>query len=373
MKITFLCGCIEPGRDGVGDYTRRLAAELIVLGHSVTAISLNDRAVANHVRETQWVEETGIPVYRLPSSWDSSRRYHQAKIWLDEIQPDWLSLQFVIYSFHPKGLPVGLSRELNGLAEGRRLHVMLHEIWIGFASISPLKDRLIGYLQKIIIERLLGSISVDLVTTTNGLYNSVLKQSNISSCILPLFSNIALAESSEEFTSEVLNKLTIQQAERDQWRIIGVFGNIYPDAALENALIEEIELGKKYNKKLAFIGFGRTDDTGLNEFRRLEGAYSSQMRFYHSGELPDEHVSRLFQILDVGISCTPQQHLGKSGVFAAMKYHGVDVKVPTRTSIPEYDDVIASYHKEMASKPAHAWGVSHVCQQFLNLIHQVHD
>ena len=29
MKIVFICGCLEPGKDGVGDYTRRLSAELI--------------------------------------------------------------------------------------------------------------------------------------------------------------------------------------------------------------------------------------------------------------------------------------------------------------------------------------------------------
>lgn len=27
MTILFLCGSLEPGRDGVGDYTRRLAGD----------------------------------------------------------------------------------------------------------------------------------------------------------------------------------------------------------------------------------------------------------------------------------------------------------------------------------------------------------
>ena len=35
MKIAFLCGSLEPWRDGVGDYTRRLAGDLQACGHQV--------------------------------------------------------------------------------------------------------------------------------------------------------------------------------------------------------------------------------------------------------------------------------------------------------------------------------------------------
>jgi hypothetical protein len=43
MKIIFLCGSLEPGCDGVGDYTRRLAGELIKQGHHIAAVALNDQ------------------------------------------------------------------------------------------------------------------------------------------------------------------------------------------------------------------------------------------------------------------------------------------------------------------------------------------
>ena len=43
MKIIFLCNSLEQGCDGVGDYTRLLACELISKGHTASAIALNDK------------------------------------------------------------------------------------------------------------------------------------------------------------------------------------------------------------------------------------------------------------------------------------------------------------------------------------------
>src|SRR5690554_5543258 len=296
MKIIFLCGSLEPGRDGVGDYTRSLAGELVQAGHSAYAIALND-AHLDKFQDTPLQEETTLTVYRIPSSWSSSQRFHQAKVWLDEIRPDWLSLQFVIYSFHPKGLPFGLGSRLAELVKGRRLHVMLHEIWIGFTSISPVKHRILGFFQKGIIKNLLKSAEVDLVTTTNGLYQAVLTDHKIKSDILPLFSNIALAPPDDAFVSEVLEKLDIAANERNQWKIMGFFGSLYPDAALEKALAEELECSEKEERKLAFIGFGRTDESGMKEFNRLQAMFSGQVNFYHFGELPSGRISQLLQIM----------------------------------------------------------------------------
>jgi hypothetical protein len=45
LKILFVCSCLEPGLDGVGDYTRRLAVELVALGHSCTLLALADGLV----------------------------------------------------------------------------------------------------------------------------------------------------------------------------------------------------------------------------------------------------------------------------------------------------------------------------------------
>ena len=57
MKFAFICGSLEPGRNGVGDYTRRLAGELAAQGHECLLVSLND---VDHVDELGG----GIHLYR---------------------------------------------------------------------------------------------------------------------------------------------------------------------------------------------------------------------------------------------------------------------------------------------------------------------
>ena len=53
MKLIFICGSLEPGRDGVGDYTRRLAGELIRQGHQIAIIALNYKIIAMITKELQ--------------------------------------------------------------------------------------------------------------------------------------------------------------------------------------------------------------------------------------------------------------------------------------------------------------------------------
>ena len=42
MNILFICGSAEPGKDGVGDYTRRLCGELLRTGHRTRILALCD-------------------------------------------------------------------------------------------------------------------------------------------------------------------------------------------------------------------------------------------------------------------------------------------------------------------------------------------
>ena len=67
MKICFICGSLEPGKDGVGDYSRRLAGELIRLGHQASIISINDSFVASIDEVFQMDEDTCISCLRIPA------------------------------------------------------------------------------------------------------------------------------------------------------------------------------------------------------------------------------------------------------------------------------------------------------------------
>ena len=73
-------------------------------------------------------------------------------------------------------------------------------------------------------------------------------------------------------------------------------------------------------------------------------------------------------MLDIAFSCTPPQHIGKSGVFAALKLHGVNVVLPEGDTIPEYDTEIKKYNEELMNRPAHDWEVSHTAEHFSKLL-----
>lgn len=109
MKLVFLCGSLELGCDGVGDYVRRLAEELFKQGHEIGAVALNDPSIKEDFTEIQRTDEFHFSILRISSGWPAEKRFAKAKTWIDAFDPEWLSLQFVIFSYHPKGLPFGLS------------------------------------------------------------------------------------------------------------------------------------------------------------------------------------------------------------------------------------------------------------------------
>ena len=77
----------------------------------------------------------------------------------------------------------------------------------------------------------------------------------------------------------------------------------------------------------------------------------------------------MIQLLDAGISCTPAQHIGKSGVFAAMKLHGIEVIIPKGDLIPEYNEQIVDYNIQLAERPPATWSVSSISKDFINMLH----
>ena len=100
MKILFVCGSVEPGKDGVGDYTRVLAGECIRQGNDAWILSFCDRYINGAIKTIQLDEEQSINCLRLP--FKNSRYLNEAKNWIKEINPDLLSLQYVPFSFHDK-------------------------------------------------------------------------------------------------------------------------------------------------------------------------------------------------------------------------------------------------------------------------------
>src|SRR5215472_14761109 len=96
-KIMLVCGGLEPGRDGVGDYCRRLAAELTRLGISCSILALNDGYATSEIRASS---EGPVRLIRLPSALSHAAKLACARAAIADFDPDWISLQFVSYGFN---------------------------------------------------------------------------------------------------------------------------------------------------------------------------------------------------------------------------------------------------------------------------------
>ena len=99
MKIIFICGSLERGKDGVGDYTRRLASGLIAIGCDVRMLALNDKHLVGFLHEVQLEQDQQITTLRLGKDLGWKERAVRAKVWVDAFNPSWLSLQYVPYAF----------------------------------------------------------------------------------------------------------------------------------------------------------------------------------------------------------------------------------------------------------------------------------
>ncbi|RZM22616.1 MAG: hypothetical protein EOO88_28850, partial [Pedobacter sp.] len=190
MKIVFLCGAMEAGRDGVGDYVRRLSAELIRQGHHPAVVALNDRHIQDVFFQLQKAEGTIIPVLRIPENCSNKRRFGMANKFIMDFGPQILSLQFVPYSFHVKGIPIQL---LFGLKQMRteipaKFHIMFHEMWLD--TPIGLFQRITAVAQKILVTRLAKALNPTIVHVSMPFNQTRLKKVGITSSILNLFGNI---------------------------------------------------------------------------------------------------------------------------------------------------------------------------------------
>jgi hypothetical protein len=328
MRLAFLCSSLEPGKDGVGDYTRRLAGELIRQGHPSVAVALHDPHLSKPVVEQQPVEGTAVTVLRLPSQLPWSQRTIEAHAWLDTFAPDWISLQFVPFGFHPKGLCFGLGKSLAGMNQTAAWQIMFHELWLGLGEQSSVKHRVWGALQRNIVRDLIGRLHPRIVHTQAEPYRKVLRRENINAAILPLFGNIPRAIGDGWGT--LLEPLVAAAAGTPQTRssvyLAGVFGAVHPEWKVEHAVHTVLPLVERSEKTLGLVFFGKSglDDEALE---KIKTRFKDRVLVVALGPRTDSEISIILQSLDLGLATTPRQMIQKSGTVAAMLDHGLPVLV----------------------------------------------
>tara|TARA_R110002096_G_scaffold68159_5_gene164781 strand:+ start:13684 stop:14805 length:1122 start_codon:yes stop_codon:yes gene_type:complete len=312
MKIIFICGSLESGKDGVGDYTRRLCGELINQGIAVGMLSYNDKHICKSIEETQFSDANSIPCYRLSSHLKSKKRCNEAKKWVEANNPEWLSLQFVPYAYNDRGLTAGLWSQLKKIGCNRKWHIMFHELWIGKSVSYSFKNRFYRFLQEKSIKRLNNNLSAECKHTHLPFYQRVLN-SNLKP--LPLFSNINNDNSPNEL--KYFNSV-----------IIGFFSQVSLHISIVSfikAINEQIVL---QNKKLVIKLIGGNKKRNEQFEKYIKELVHGNIDVEITGFLDSIKLSSQLKSCDLGLTIVPRHALGKSGSVAAFISHGVPVAAP---------------------------------------------
>jgi glycosyltransferase involved in cell wall biosynthesis len=303
VKILFLSGSLESGKDGVGDYTRLLAAECLRLGHETFLSGLND----SWIGEQQRMEPA---VLRLGTKMHWPDRIRALRAFLAASQAEIVSLQFVPYSFHPAGLNFALPQILGAIIGQTRVHIMFHEVWVGAQTGAPLKVRVFGLCQRKIIQAVTNTLACGTIHTSNFVYIQLLARRGIDAKYLPLFGNVPIAKA-ENLTRRDENALRL-----------GMFGSIHPEWLPDKMFVQLESL----NKPIQLSHIGRIG-AGESVWLDLTERFGSEVEFRRLGEQPLEKISQFFSSIDFGVATTPLSLIGKSASVAAMLDHGLPVIV----------------------------------------------
>src|ERR1700722_19260889 len=293
---------MEPGKDGVGDYTRELAAECARRGHAIALISLNDPWVKEPRRENS--------LLRLGSTRSWVDRLTAAKAFFAEAAPELVSVQFVPYSFHPAGLSFALPQVLRAIFGRTPVQIMFHELWIGEQIGAPMKTRVFDFCQRTIVKSLVKKLACRVMHTSNPAYVQLLGRHGITAEHLPLFGSVPIVP--------VENLVP----RNDSVLRLGLFGSIHPEWSPDEMIAQLQTFGHPI--QLSHIG---RIGPGESVWMELSERYASEIEFARLGEQSLDEISRFFSSIDYGVSTTPLALIGKSSCVAAMLDHGLPVIV----------------------------------------------
>jgi hypothetical protein len=339
VRIVVITGGLELNKDGVGDYTRWLATEAVRQGASCRLLALADRHLSSVVTGC----DDGIETLRLPFTMPWSERLRAAAQFLESSPADWLSLQFVPYSFQRWGVAAKLVRALPELVGRSRLHVMFHEIWIDGAGSA--RRRLVSAAQRRTVVAL-ASFPGALLHTSNLTYQHALAEQGVRAARLPLFGSVPVADgNATAWLAPLLSHagcdaLSGSPAVRRQWWLFAMFGTLHPVWPPQPLLDELQAAAAAAGRRVAIVSAGRLG-AGESVWDEMSATYGSQIPMLRLGEQPVQRISELLNSADFGIATTPLALVGKSATVAAMFDHGVPVVVnrdDCRWTAPQTED-----------------------------------
>lgn len=327
--IVFICGSLQPGADGIGDYSRRMAGEIKRHGCKVALIAFNDKHIKNVITEIQYEKDIEVEVLRLPSNMQNEFKIKRAQEIIERVNPEWISIQYVLYAFNDRGLPFQFTTNMEQLCQNRKVHVMFHELWLGIEKYPTFKDKLYSVLQKNIVKKMIEKLKPAVVHTHSSIYHKLLNLNGIPAKQLQILSNIPLFnEAVQKKPIGTNNKLSFL-----------VFGFISPGAPIKQFAKELKAYSVSKNIQVEVIFSGR-NGASLNVWK--DALTHHQIPFSIKGVLSVQDLSDLMTTSDIGICTTPFFLFEKSGSVAAMFNHGLPV-INVASAVEWEPEVISTF------------------------------
>lgn len=307
-KILFITNNFPPISDGVGDYTYKLACALVSEGFEVSILCSNKISIINN---NYVFKKDNITVYPIIDSWNRIEAEKGFKIF-SNLKFDLISLQYVPFAFHKKGLPFFLSKNLKTLFPKSKWHIMFHELWVGMEDGAKTKSQLHGLIQQRIIKRMINVLKPNLINTHTLLYKYQLEKLGYKPLILPLFSNIIKSQNKN------LNKNTNKI-------IFSIFGTIHSGAPIDAFINDTILIFNNKNIPLTNLYFVFIGNCGTSLSDWLKVLKQKNIEYKVTGKISQEEISKFLLNSNYGITTTPYLLVEKSGTVAAMLQHNLNV------------------------------------------------
>ena len=315
MKILFICGCLEPGRDGVGDYVQQLAGELIRQGSECCAVSINDKYVTALSESSIKSDNRKLKLFRIPSFLPDAEKFKLLQEQVIHFDAHWVSVQYVPYSFNNYGLPFFLSKALITVLIDRKVHFMFHETWVGASKPAKWKLLFTAFLQKRLIKEMVQSLKPLVVHVSFPENFNRLQKLRLPVKSLPLFSNIPV-------TSKLLN---------DEKGVIRV--GIFSQFEINKPIMLFLEqLNKQVldeGSSLEIFMMGVAQPLAAKfKIEMQEHTSLRNIKVVNAGYLDTVELSTALKNCTIGLTSVPRHALGKSGSVAAFLSHGIAVAAP---------------------------------------------
>lgn len=252
----------------------------------------------------------------MSSSAEWMERILSAKHFVEQTDPDFVSIQYEHFSFHVKGLPIFIPNYFRKICGSKPVQIMFHELWIGMIKNSSVKSVLWGKLQQRILRQLIHKTNPFVIHSQSTVYKAALEQLNIPVKFLPLFSNLTVL-----YPEKIANKVAGPPQNNHTIHIVS-FGSIYTGAMLGEFSNAMKNYSVSHNVCFKLIVIGKPD---VRQHQLVQAWLSTGMEIDVLGQLDDAAVSGVLTDIHYGIFTTPLAIVEKSSAVATMRAHGIQL------------------------------------------------